>query len=62
MVVGIVQHPKGPNAAPGAEDVAKAYGRKFRPLLTGLGITGKAGEVHRIPLGQITTARLEIEL
>jgi leucyl aminopeptidase len=49
VVVGIVQHAKGPNAAPGAEDVAKAYGRKFRPLLTGLGITGKAGEVHRIP-------------
>jgi leucyl aminopeptidase len=49
VVVGIVQHAKGPRAAAGAEDVAKAYGRKFRPLLAGLGITGKAGEVHRIP-------------
>ena len=49
VVVGVVQHAKGPQAAPGAEDVAKAYGRRFRPLLTGLGVTGKAGEVYRIP-------------
>jgi leucyl aminopeptidase len=49
VVVGVVQHAKGPKAAPGAEDVVKAYGRRFRPLLTGLGVTGKAGEVHRIP-------------
>ena len=56
VVVGVVQPPEGkskgataPQVAPGGEDVAQAYGRKFRPLLASLGVTGKAGEVHRIP-------------
>ncbi len=59
VVVGVVQPPqgttkgssKGPQVAAGGEAVAKAYGRKFRPLLASLGVTGKAGEVHRIPTG-----------
>ncbi len=49
VVVGIVQHEKGARVAPGGEDVAKAYGRKFQPLLATLGVTGKAGEVHKVP-------------
>jgi leucyl aminopeptidase len=35
--------------APGAEDVAEAYGRKLRPLLSTLGFTGKPGEIVKIP-------------
>ena len=55
VVVGVVQAAQdsttGPQVAVGGEDVAKAYGRKFRPLLSSLGVTGKAGEVYRIPTG-----------
>jgi leucyl aminopeptidase len=55
VVVGVVQQQKGSSGqaqvTAGGEEVAKAYGRKFRPLLASLGVTGKAGEVHRIPTG-----------
>jgi leucyl aminopeptidase len=51
VVVGIMKHDKGPRIAPGGEDVAKAYGRKFQPLLATLGVTGKAGEVIKVPTG-----------
>ncbi len=43
VVVGVAQGGKGPVAAPGAEAVEKAYGRKFGPLLASMGVTGKAG-------------------
>ena len=51
VVVGVVQSGKGkePRLAPGAEDVAAAYGRGLRPLLAHLGVTGKAGEVVKLP-------------
>jgi leucyl aminopeptidase len=49
VVVGILKHDKGPRIAPGGEDVAKAYGRKFQPLLATLGATGKAGEIIKVP-------------
>jgi len=49
VVVGIVQTAKGCEVAPGGEDVAKAFGRKLRPLLSTLGVTGKAGEVVKVP-------------
>ena len=46
VVVGVVQAGKGRRGSPpGGEDVATAYGRKLRPLLSSLGVTGKAGEV-----------------
>ena len=51
VVVGIVQHDKGPRIAPGGEDVAKAYGRKFQPLLATLGFKGKVGEIAKVPTG-----------
>jgi leucyl aminopeptidase len=55
VVVGVVQGGRGvgrgPGVAPGGEDVAKAYGRAFRPLLASLGVTGKAGEVTKVPTG-----------
>ena len=49
VVVGVLEGSDGPDVAPGGEDVAKAWGRKWRPMLAGLGVRGKAGEVHRIP-------------
>lgn len=36
-------------AAPGAEPVATAYGRKFTPLLASMGFGGKFGEVLKVP-------------
>ncbi len=49
VVVGVVPGKRGPVLASGGEDVAAAYGRKLRPLLSHLGVTGKAGEVAKLP-------------
>ena len=49
VVVGVLQLDKGAVVAPGGEEVGKAYGRKLRPLLASLGVTGKPGEVHKVP-------------
>ncbi len=49
VVVGLVQGDDRPEVAPGGEDVAKAWGRRLAPMLASLGVTGKAGEVTRIP-------------
>ena len=51
VVVGIVQGRKGPELASGAEEVTSAYGRKLRGLLASLDVTGKAGEMVRVPTG-----------
>ena len=51
VVVGVLQTAKGAELAAGAEDVAQAYGRKLRPLLASLGVSGKAGEVVKVPTG-----------
>ncbi|GEP34201.1 putative cytosol aminopeptidase [Nocardioides szechwanensis] len=51
VVVGVLSTPKGPKIATGGEDVAKAYGRKFAPLLATLGVKGKAGELVKVPTG-----------
>jgi len=58
VVVGVVQDQKGAEIAPGGEDVAKAYGRKLRPLLATLGVTGKAGEVVKVPTAGAVTSPL----
>ncbi|NYD42198.1 leucyl aminopeptidase [Nocardioides panaciterrulae] len=58
VVVGVLQDPKGATLAPGGEEVAKAYGRKLRPLLSTLGVTGKAGEVVKVPTGDTLTSPL----
>ncbi|WP_224766094.1 leucyl aminopeptidase [Nocardioides campestrisoli] len=49
VVVGVLQSDKGPVLAPGGEDVGAAFGRKLRPMLSSLGVTGKAGEAVRVP-------------
>jgi leucyl aminopeptidase len=46
-------------AAPGAEAVAAAYGRKFAPLLASMGFAGGFGEVVKVPTnGTINAAQL----
>lgn len=53
VVVGVVPAARGRSGgarlAPGGEDVAAAYGRKLSPLLATLGLTGKPGEVAKVP-------------
>jgi leucyl aminopeptidase len=51
VIVGVAKTAKGPSVVSGGEDVAAAYGRKFRPLLSTLGFTGKAGESAKVPTG-----------
>lgn len=51
VVVGVVQSSQGPELVEAGADVAKAYGRRLRPLLSTLGVTGKAGEVVKVPTG-----------
>lgn len=49
VVVGIHSTAQQPRVAPGGEDVARAYGRRWAPLLASLGVTGKTGEVVKVP-------------
>ncbi|MEP9364670.1 leucyl aminopeptidase [Nocardioides sp. CN2-186] len=59
VVVGVVQTAKGPEIADGGGDVAAAYGRKLRPLLSSLGVTGKTGELLKVPTsGALSTPLL----
>jgi leucyl aminopeptidase len=56
VVIGVRETSGGPQVAPGAEDVGKAFGRRLRPLLSALGVTGKAGETHRVPTDKAISA------
>ena len=49
VVVGVVSGEKGPRLCDAADEVSKAYGRRLRPFLSTLGVTGKAGESVRVP-------------
>ena len=51
VVIGVVRTAKGLQAAPGGEDVASAYGRKFVPLLSTIGFAAGVDEVARVPTG-----------
>ncbi len=51
VVVGVLSSDKGPQLAPGGEGVAEAYGRKLKPLLSMLDLTGKAGQTATVPTG-----------
>ncbi len=56
VVIGVARTSKGElEACPGGEDVSTAYGRKFRPLLASMGFRGDAGEVLRVPTGDVIT-------
>ena len=47
VVVGVVKTGKG--LEPVAGEIAEAWGRNFRPLLSTLGLTGKPGETAKVP-------------
>ena len=50
VVVGVARTSSGDLVAcPGAEEVASAYGRKFKPMLDSMGFRAEAGEVLRVP-------------
>lgn len=49
VVVGVITGDKGPQLCEAAEAVAKAYGRRLRPFLSTMGVTGKAGEAIKAP-------------
>ncbi len=48
VVVGVVAGEKGPRLCDAAADISAAYGRRLRPFLSTMGVTGKAGEAIRI--------------
>ena len=56
LVVGVLSSTKGASLAPGAEGVTEAYGRRLKPLLSMLGLTGKAGETATVPTNGTTKA------
>nr|WP_260173711.1 leucyl aminopeptidase [Nocardioides albus] len=58
VVVGIGQGAKGVEVFPGAQEVQAAYGRRWRGMLATLGVSGKAGEVTRLPAGDEIGAQL----
>jgi len=49
VVVGVVQKGKDVELAPGTEEIAGAFGRRFRGLLATLGVSGRPGEVTHLP-------------
>ncbi len=51
MVLGILDTDKGPRVAPGGEEVAEAFGRRWRGLLSAMSVKGRAGETIKIPTG-----------
>ena len=58
VVVGVLSSAKGPVVCEAGTEVAKAWGRKWLPLLSSLGVSGKAGEAVRIPTGGTINASL----
>ncbi len=56
LVVGVLSSDKGPSLAPGAEGVGAAYGRKLKPLLSMLGLTGKPGQTATVPTNGLLKA------
>jgi leucyl aminopeptidase len=60
VVIGVATGKGGAlEAAPGAEAVAAAYGRKFAPLLASMGFGGGFGEVVKVPTnGTVNAAQL----
>ena len=51
LVIGVVQTPDGPAAAPGADGVDDALGGTLTATLSALGATGEADELIKIPGG-----------
>ncbi len=58
VIVGVLKSAKGPVVPDAGHDVAEAYGRKLRPLLSTLGFTGKAGETAKVPTSGLLNSPL----
>ena len=58
VIIGIGEGTKEVEVVAGAEDVKAAFGRKWRGLLATLGVSGKAGEITRLPAGDKIGAQL----
>ncbi|QIK77415.1 leucyl aminopeptidase [Nocardioides piscis] len=58
VVVGVSSTPTGPVVCEAGSDVAAAWGRKWLPMLSSLGFTGKPGESVRIPTASTINAPL----
>jgi leucyl aminopeptidase len=58
VVVGVLSGGSRPQIAPGGDDVTEAYGRRLAPLLATLGVTGKAGEVVKVPTSRTIASPL----
>ena len=57
VVIGVARTASGdPVPCPGGEEVAEAYGRKWRPMLSSMGFKGDAGETLRVPTGGVLKA------
>jgi leucyl aminopeptidase len=51
LVIGVIQTPDGPSAAPGADGVDEALGGTLAETLTALGASGELEELTKIPGG-----------
>ena len=51
LVIGIIQSPDGPAAAPGADGIDEALGGALADGLAALGASGEADEITKIPAG-----------
>ena len=51
LVIGVIQTPDGPSAAPGADGVDEALGSTLADALTALGATGELEELVKVPGG-----------
>ena len=58
LVIGVIQTPDGPSAAPGADGVDEALGGTLADVLTALGATGELEELTKIPGGAKLPATL----
>jgi len=58
VVVGVVAGDKGPRLCDAAEEVTRAYGRRLRPFLSTMGVTGKPGEAVKAPTRDEVSAPL----
>jgi len=58
LVIGVIQTPDGPSAAPGAAGVDEALGGTLQAALTALGATGEPDELVKIPAGGKLPARV----
>jgi leucyl aminopeptidase len=58
LVIGVIQTPDGPSAAPGADGVDEALGGTLSASLTALGATGDLEELTKIPGGGKLPAKL----